>query len=278
MMKVSILSRWKNTFCKSSCVQSLLKQKLLYRSYCHNEIALHETGGDDPLLKGLDRIQVKLMREQCILIDKDDTPTGWASKKDCHLLKNINKGMLHRAFSVFLFNSEGKLLLQQRSDSKITFPGHFTNTCCSHPLYTEMELEKKNALGVKNAAQRRLHQELGIQPHEIDVSDLHYVTRIHYKSGNVPVDGVWGEHEIDYILVVKKDVSLHPNYAEIKSYEYLSQDELRKFVAEAESKGTLLTPWFRLIVDKFLYTWWNDLHDLSAHTDHAHIHRLIDYH
>lgn len=114
-------------------------------------------------------------------------------------------GMLHRAFSVFLFNSEGNLLLQQRSDAKITFPGtrsflchgvsyrcnsylyiikhsysgspepainnsglflgHFTNTCCSHPLYTTSELD--GALGVKRAAQRKLQHELGIDPIQV---------------------------------------------------------------------------------------------------------------
>ena len=60
---------------------------------------------------------------------------------------NIDKNMLHRAFSVFLFNSEGKLLLQKRSDTKITFPGYWTNTCCSHPLSTEEELPEEGQLG-----------------------------------------------------------------------------------------------------------------------------------
>ena len=62
-------------------------------------------------------------------------------------MENIEKGMLHRAFSVFLFNEEGKLLLQQRAASKITYPLYFTNTCCSHPLYTPLELEEENHRG-----------------------------------------------------------------------------------------------------------------------------------
>lgn len=64
-----------------------------------------------------------------------------------HLMTNIEKGMLHRAFSVFLFNTKGELLLQQRSDAKITFPGYWTNTCCSHPLYIPDELTEENQLG-----------------------------------------------------------------------------------------------------------------------------------
>ena len=76
-------------------------------------------------------------------------------------------GMLHRAFSVFLFNANNELLLQQRSDSKITFPGHYTNTCCSHPLNTPGELDETNAIGVKRAAQRKLYHELGILPEQV---------------------------------------------------------------------------------------------------------------
>jgi isopentenyl-diphosphate delta-isomerase len=77
-------------------------------------------------------------------------------------MENINKGALHRAFSVFLFNEEGKLLLQKRASEKITFPDCWTNTCCSHPLTRPDEIITENQLGVKNAATRKLEQELGI--------------------------------------------------------------------------------------------------------------------
>ncbi|XP_032122055.1 isopentenyl-diphosphate Delta-isomerase 1 isoform X3 [Sapajus apella] len=110
----------------------------------------------------LDKQQVQLLAEMCILIDENDNKIGAETKKNCHLNENIDKGLLHRAFSVFLFNTENKLLLQQRSDAKITFPGCFTNTCCSHPLSNPGELEENDALGVKRAAQRRLKAELGI--------------------------------------------------------------------------------------------------------------------
>jgi len=95
--------------------------------------ATNEAGSGE--LQGYDEEQVRLMEEVCIVLDEDDKPIGSASKKVCHLMKNIDLGLLHRAFSVFLFDPEdGRLLLQQRADEKITFPAMWTNTCCSHPL------------------------------------------------------------------------------------------------------------------------------------------------
>ncbi|CAJ0917070.1 7181_t:CDS:2 [Entrophospora sp. SA101] len=90
-----------------------------------------------------DEEQIRLMEEMCILVDENDKKIGSDTKKNCHLMKNIKEGLLHRAFSVFLFNSEDKLLLQQRSSDKITFPNNWTNTCCSHPLNTKLELEEE---------------------------------------------------------------------------------------------------------------------------------------
>jgi isopentenyl-diphosphate delta-isomerase len=115
----------------------------------------------------LDKIQEELLQEKCILINDQDEVIGEATKKECHLNSNIEKGMLHRAFSVFLFNNNNELLLQQRSDAKITFPGRFTNTCCSHPLSFPHELEDKDFIGVRRAAQRKLHHELGIKANEV---------------------------------------------------------------------------------------------------------------
>ncbi|CAJ0940530.1 unnamed protein product [Ranitomeya imitator] len=115
----------------------------------------------------LDEKQVQLLSEMCILIDENDKKIGADTKKNCHLNQNIHKGLLHRAFSVFLFNTENKLLLQQRSEAKITFPGCYTNTCCSHPLNTPTEIEEENSIGVRRAAQRRLKAELGIPMEQV---------------------------------------------------------------------------------------------------------------
>ena len=101
------------------------------------------------------------------MLDSEDRVLGARSKKACHLNTNIAAGLLHRAFSVFLFDSSGRLLLQQRSREKITFPGMFTNTCCSHPLHRPEELEEEGGRGVLRAAQRKLHHELGIPPEQV---------------------------------------------------------------------------------------------------------------
>lgn len=77
----------------------------------------------DQVFEGYDAEQIRLMAEDCIVLDENDVPIGSATKKACHLLENIEKGLLHRAFSVFLFDQEDRLLLQQRASEKITFPG-----------------------------------------------------------------------------------------------------------------------------------------------------------
>ena len=132
-------------------------------------------------------------------------------------MKNIDEGLLHRAFSVFLFDSRNRLLLQQRAPEKITFPGNrypasrtrappsitlilflldmWTNTCCSHPLgipgETGSDLES-SIQGVRRAAQRKLNHELGIKSEQVPLEHFEFLTRIHYKA---PSDDKWGEHE-----------------------------------------------------------------------------------
>ena len=123
-------------------------------------------------LSSLDETQVQLLAEECILIDESDNVIGSDTKKNCHLNDQIEAGKLHRAFSVFLFNSAGKLLLQQRAPAKITFPEYFTNTCCSHPLYRKGELEEEGAIGVRRAARRKLEHELGISQDKVTTMRL----------------------------------------------------------------------------------------------------------
>ncbi|KAM9022866.1 isopentenyl-diphosphate Delta-isomerase 1 isoform 2-T2 [Ara ararauna] len=219
----------------------------------------------------LDEQQVQLLAEMCILIDENDNKIGADTKKNCHLNENIDKGLLHRAFSVFLFNTENKLLLQQRSSAKITFPDCFTNTCCSHPLSHPLELEENNAIGVRRAAQRRLKAELGIPMEQVTPEEIQYLTRIHYKAKS---DGIWGEHEIDYILFVQKDVSLNPDPNEIQSHCYVTQKELKQLLDKASRDEVKITPWFKLIAETFLFKWWDNLHNLNKFIDHEKIHRM----
>ncbi|KAB5512355.1 hypothetical protein DKX38_029383 [Salix brachista] len=219
----------------------------------------------------------------CILVDENDRVVGHDSKYNCHLWENILKGnALHRAFSVFLFNSKHELLLQQRSKTKVTFPLVWTNTCCSHPLYRESELIDEDVLGVRNAAQRKLFDELGIPAKDVPVDQFSPLGRILYKA---PSDGKWGEHEqslqlpvmiafysllicrshisfnfaVDYLLFIVRDVSVNPNPDEVADIKYVNQDELKELLrkADAGEEGLKLSPWFRLVVDNFLFKWWD---------------------
>lgn len=231
-------------------------------------------------LTNKDDTQVLLMKEPCILVNDQDEEIGSDSKKECHLLQNIKKGYLHRAFSVFLFNTNNELLLQQRSDAKITFPGHYTNTCCSHPLFTDLERDNTEAIGVRRAARRKLHHELGISPDQVSEEDLVYLTRVQYCAGNQPADGIWGENEIDYILFCRKNVDININENEVKSYNYFSQEKLKTFLESAGTENRPITPWFRMIADTFLFDWWDKLDDLDSVKDHKTIHKFkseIDY-
>lgn len=159
------------------------------------------------LFEGHDQEQIKLMEELCIVLDNEDTPVGAGTKKLCHIMDNINEGLLHRAFSVFLFNEDGKLLLQQRADEKITFSNMWTNTCCSHPLCVPDELgitaanDNINQLevavaGAKVAAQRKLDHELGIPYKDSPLKDFEFLTRIHYRSPSGSPDSKWGNTKL----------------------------------------------------------------------------------
>ncbi|KAJ9552935.1 hypothetical protein OSB04_016980 [Centaurea solstitialis] len=225
----------------------------------------------------MDAVQRRLMFEdECILVDEKDNVVGHDSKYNCHLMEKIEKeNLLHRAFSVFLFNSKYELLLQQRSATKVTFPLVWTNTCCSHPLYREAELIDENALGVRNAAQRKLLDELGIPAEDVPVDQFTPLGRILYKA---PSDGKWGEHELDYLLFIVRDVGMNPNPDEVKDVKYVNAEELKELVrkADAGEEGLKLSPWFRLIVDNFLYEWWDRVHKgtLPEAIDMKTIHKL----
>lgn len=225
----------------------------------------------EPNLTAFDQKQVDLLNEACILVDENDNVIGSESKKVCHLMENINKGLLHRAFSVMIFNSKNEFLLTQRSDEKITFPGYYTNTCCSHPLFNDLEMEEGGAIGVKRAAQRRMYLELGIDPLQVPLSDIKFMTKFLYKA---PSSGMWGEHEIDYALVVHKDVTLNPDPNEVRSYRFLARDELVPFLESEEKKGYPVTPWFKLMLDKFLFKWWDNLDSLDKLVESNKLHRL----
>ncbi|KAL0921256.1 hypothetical protein M5K25_008313 [Dendrobium thyrsiflorum] len=233
------------------------------------------TSVEDP---SMDAVQRRLMfDDECILVDEHDNIVGHDSKYNCHLMEKIEKeNLLHRAFSCFLFNSKYELLLQQRSATKVTFPLVWTNACCSHPLYRESELIEENFLGVRNAAQRKLLDELGIPPEDLPVDEFIPVGRILYKA---PSDGKWGEHELDYLLFVVRDVKVNPNPNEVADVMYVNRAQLNELLRKAKSgeDGIKLSPWFRLVVDNFLMKWWDHVEKGTLHevSDMKAIHKML---
>ncbi|XP_054726761.1 isopentenyl-diphosphate Delta-isomerase 1 [Anastrepha obliqua] len=248
----------------------------LFRGFCRQILTRNCSGAavvaseSGTMSSAHDAQQGLALKENCILVDKDDNAIGASSKADCHRVnRETGEVKLHRAFSVFLFNSKGEMLVQRRSVHKITFPDTYTNACCSHPLYDiELEREEPNAIGVRRAAQRRLNYELGIPTAQIQPENFHFLTRIHYQNTG---DGEWGEHEVDYILFLQKDVDLHPNENEVSEVRFIKRNEIDTAVNKFEAP---LTPWFRLILKHKLKEWWDNLHQLERFEDDKTIYRF----
>ena len=224
---------------------------------------------DAEVLDGLDAEQVDMMAEAVILVDEHDNPLGRTSKVNAHR----HAGAYHRAFSVMLFDEENRLLLQRRADDKITFPGIWANTCCSHPLDVPEEREEEDGKGVRRAAVRKLKQELGIEGMSMD--DLTYVGRFRYQARQ---DETWIEREVDHLLIGRvTDLSLEPNPNEVAEVRWVSQDDLEDMLIE-ESPDHPIAPWFRCIAARLMTdAWWNarTKEDIAALRD-DHIHDLGD--
>lgn len=204
-----------------------------------------------------DSTQASMMAEAVLQVDENDVVVGPISKADSH----YQSGSLHRAFSVLLFNSDGKLLLQQRAHDKITFPSVWANSCCSHPLASAEEMEENNALGVKVAAIRKLDQELGIAPDSIDINDFHFITKMRYSAR---MNADWIEREIDHILMIQADVELDPNPNEVSAVKWVSAEELDAMLVD-EDIDDVIAPWFRCIAARLMNEdWWNAIGDKAA--------------
>ncbi len=216
-----------------------------------------------PELQGYDTEQIEMMGENCILVDENDKIIGKDSKVNCH----IGNGKLHRAFSVLLFNNSNELLIQKRAREKITFPSIWANSCCSHPLYIDSEI--KGIEGAKTAAKRKMEQELGINPEEINREHLQYITKMRYKAR---ADKKWIEYEIDYIFVIKCDVKINPNKIEIEDTKYVNPEELEELFLDKNAK---IGPWFRLIKENFLNDIWKSLNNLEKISDNK-LHHMGD--
>jgi geranylgeranyl diphosphate synthase type I len=192
-----------------------------------------------------DSLQTEMMEEMCLLVDKDDKMIGEMSKLDCH----YGEGRRHRAFSVIIINNKGEMLVQQRSQEKITFPGVWANACCSHPLNNDEE----NGGGVESvisAARRKLEHELGIPISESEKWNFDLLGRFEYECR---WDDNWIEKEIDHVLLVKCDVNVNINKNEIEIVKWLNKDQLYEMVnREGNWSNEFIAPWFIMIWNHFL--------------------------
>ena len=196
-------------------------------------------------LDGLDSSQAEMMEELVLCLDSDDNVIDSSSKFTTH----HGEGILHRAFSVLIFDSEGRLLVQQRSSEKITFPAVWANSCCSHPL--DIVGENDDPIeGVKEAARRKLDQELGIPRSITNDWKFHHIGRFEYKCR---WDSEWVEHEIDHVLIVEADCEVDFNRNEIQSVDWLDNDSLIQMMERnGRWKSQLIAPWFEAIFNNFL--------------------------
>lgn len=160
--------------------------------------------------------------EDLILVDPSDEMTGTMSKIDCHQ----GDGTLHRAFSVFIFNAAGEVLLQKRSDQKMLWPLHWSNACCSHPRAGETSDE---------AAHRRLQQEVGIS------TPLTFLYKFQYQA---PYLDVGSENELCWVWVGFAEADeVRVNINEIAEWRFFSKTELDQALADHPDQ---YTPWMKM--------------------------------
>ncbi len=163
--------------------------------------------------------------ELVILVNEQDEQIGLMPKLEAH-----EKAVLHRAFSVFIFNDDNELMMQQRAMHKYHSPGLWTNTCCSHQRNGEPTIE---------AGKRRLKEEMGF------TTALTETTSFIYK---VPFDNGLTEHELDHILVGKYKGEPTINEAEVCSWKWMSPEAVKK---DIKAQPKIYTEWFKIIFDKF---------------------------
>ena len=166
-----------------------------------------------------------MKEEQVILVNENDEQIGLMPKLEAH-----EKALLHRAFSVLVFNDNNELMLQQRALHKYHSPGLWTNTCCSHQRAGEQNIE---------AGKRRLQEEMGF------VTDLKETISFIYKA---PFDNGLTEHEYDHVMVGNYNDEPVINADEVADWKWMSLDAVKEDMTKSPE---LYTAWFKIIFDKF---------------------------
>jgi len=168
-----------------------------------------------------------LTTEKVILVNPDDQQIGLMEKLEAH-----QKGLLHRAFSIFILNDKNELMLQQRASKKYHSPLLWTNTCCSHQRVGETNIEAGN---------RRLQEEMGF------TTPLKELFSFIYK---VPFDNGLTEHELDHVMIGYYNQNPIINTDEVQDWKWLDIENVRKKIAKNPEK---YTAWFKIIFDKFYH-------------------------
>ena len=166
------------------------------------------------------------MKEFVVLVDQDDQKLGLMEKQQAHVA-----GLLHRAFSVFVFNSNGELMIQQRAASKYHSPTLWTNTCCSHPRDIET---------YEQAAHRRLKEEMGFD------CDLEFKFSFIYKAH---LDNNLTEHELDHVFIGTYNDEPKLNPEEVMAYRWVDLMDLKK---DIEKNPQNYTAWFKIIFEHYV--------------------------
>lgn len=159
-----------------------------------------------------------------ILVDENDRPIGTMEKMEVH-----KKAILHRAFSIFVFNSKGDMLLHQRANNKYHSAGLWTNACCSHPHKGQETIE---------AAEKRLHEEMGFTVALKKAFDFTYKAKL---------DNGLTEHEYDHVFIGDYDGDIYPNEEEVKDFCFVNMNEIK---ASLQSHPQKYTEWFKIAFPK----------------------------
>jgi isopentenyl-diphosphate delta-isomerase len=166
-----------------------------------------------------------MKEEKVILVDREDNPVGTLPKMEAH-----EKGVLHRAFSVFILNQKGELMLQQRALHKYHSPGLWTNTCCSHQREGEENLQ---------AGTRRLEEEMGFS---VPLEELFSFI---YKA---PFDNGLTEHELDHVMLGYYEGIPEINSDEVNAWKWMSLNEI---ASDLTVNPESYTVWFKIIFERF---------------------------
>ena len=166
-----------------------------------------------------------MIEEKVVLVNEKDEKIGLMPKMEAH-----EKALLHRDFSVFVFNDKNELMIQQRALHKYHSPGLWTNTCCSHQRDGESNID---------AGKRRLQEEMGFS------TDLKETISFIYKA---PFDNGLTEHEYDHMLLGKYNGEPNINPDEVAAWKWMSMEAVEK---DMKDNPAIYTAWFKIIFDKF---------------------------